>query len=134
MPTKDPERFIWHAMKRRGEPVCAAWRDSYDAFIKDVGPRPRPNHVLSRRDKTAPFAPGNVEWAPKWANLVGRKRRDEGYTGVSFHKPSGRWFARITLNGKTRHLGYFDTDRDAASAYNQAARRHHGKHAKLNDL
>jgi hypothetical protein len=60
-----------------------------------------------------------------------------GLAGVS-RDPSGiRWRARIgadTGDGKSkqRYLGDYVNEVDAALAYDQAAREHHGKKAQLN--
>ena len=40
------------------------------------------------------------------------------YTGVSLTK--GRWRAQININGKVKHLGYRDTEEEAAKLYQQA--------------
>ena len=32
------------------------------------------------------------------------------YKGVSFHKLRNKWTARITANGKQKHIGYFRTE------------------------
>lgn len=54
------------------------------------------------------------------------------YKGVSFHKRVRRWHAQITTSGKTVSLGYFDTQSDAALAYNTAAIRVYGDQACIN--
>lgn len=43
-----------------------------------------------------------------------------------------RCFASFTLNGKTIHLGSFDTEEEAALAYNKAMLLHYGQYARLN--
>lgn len=55
-----------------------------------------------------------------------------GVKGVSLHKQSGKWRARITVNHQRFHLGNFDTVDQAANAYVQAASIHHthNPHAK----
>lgn len=51
------------------------------------------------------------------------KDNTSGYKGVNFHKPLGKWRAKIVLNNKHIHLGYFDNPKDAARAYNDAAKK-----------
>lgn len=50
-----------------------------------------------------------------------------GVKGVS--PKSGKYVARITLDGKTSHLGYFDTKEMAAAAYAVAASEKFGEFA-----
>jgi len=54
------------------------------------------------------------------------------YKGVCWHSRDRRWQARITLDNKTRSLGYFSTEEEAAQAYNLAASNLFGEYAKLN--
>jgi AP2 domain len=54
------------------------------------------------------------------------------YKGVSWHKPSAKWWARITVEGKTRSLGLYHDEADAGRAYNEAALRLFGEYAHLN--
>lgn len=42
------------------------------------------------------------------------------YTGVCWHKLKNKWISSITINGETKHLGYFDNEEEA-SEYYQAA-------------
>lgn len=55
-----------------------------------------------------------------------RKDNTTGYCGV-FFTPYGKYYARIRFNGRAIHLGTFSSKKDAALAYNQAARRLRGK-------
>lgn len=38
-------------------------------------------------------------------------------TGVTWHKRDKKWSSSIKINGKSIHLGYFDSEQDAALAY-----------------
>ena len=55
-----------------------------------------------------------------------------GYRGVSRHTQSGKWWARIRVEGKEISLGLYDDPIDAALAYDTAARIYHGEFAVLN--
>ncbi len=54
------------------------------------------------------------------------------YKGVSWHRQKMKWQARITLNGKLKHLGWFSSEEEAARAYDKAAKEHFGDFAKIN--
>ena len=67
-------------------------------------------------------------------NQGSRKNTSSIYKGVTFFKRDGSWQAKIAPNGKTIHLGYFQTEAEAAQAYNEKAKEIFGEFAKLNDL
>ena len=55
-----------------------------------------------------------------------------GYKGVSRHKMSGKWEARIRVMKIKKHIGLFMNKIEAARAYDNYAIRYHKKFAKLN--
>lgn len=60
-----------------------------------------------------------------------RSANTSGYKGVSFHSPTGKWVAQITVDKKAIHLGLFDTTEEAYVAYCAAAKSMHGEFARL---
>lgn len=53
--------------------------------------------------------------------MTGDRPPQSGYVGVAYHRHSGKWYASISVQGKRRSLGYYDTPEAAAAAYQAAA-------------
>ncbi|MEK6878312.1 MAG: HNH endonuclease [Nanoarchaeota archaeon] len=70
--------------------------------------------------------------ADNMRNLKLRKDNTSGYKGVT--KSYGKWTAHIQFNKKGINLGYFKDKKDAAKAYNEAAKKYFGEFARLNDI
>jgi len=54
------------------------------------------------------------------------------FKGVCWHKQRCRWQASIVINSTFRYLGLFDSQYDAAEAYDIEARNYFGEFARLN--
>lgn len=65
-------------------------------------------------------------------NMCLPRHNTSGFKGVGYRKDRGRYRAYISLNNKTKHLGYFDNAEDAARAYDKAARFYFGQFACVN--
>jgi hypothetical protein len=64
----------------------------------------------------------------------GFKKMYSPYKGVTKDKRGGKFIAYIMVDGKQITLGRFDNEKNAALAYNEAARKHHGEFALLNEI
>lgn len=65
------------------------------------------------------------------ANAIGRSGTS-AYKGVSWFRLRSKWRVVICVNGRQRHVGYFDNEVAAAKAYDTAALRYFGAYAKCN--
>jgi hypothetical protein len=77
----------------------------------------------------------NLRLADARLNAFNRKSQRNSiscYKGVS--KSRYGWRARIMSEGKSIHVGYFNTEIEAANAYNLAAKKHHGEFARMNEV
>lgn len=83
----------------------------------------------------------NLRFATNSQNQANRRvaRGASKFKGVTWQKRKcdasrGYWKAQIVVNGELHYLGKYNTDLEAAKAYNEAAVRFFGEFAYLNDL
>lgn len=71
-----------------------------------------------------------------YANFPKKQNTKSKYRGVSFLKRiEGKpWQASTTVNGKLAYIGVYKTEKEAALAYNKAAKKFFGEFAQLNKL
>jgi hypothetical protein len=79
----------------------------------------------------------NLRPATRYQNNCNRGKQSNntsGYVGVFWDKRNEKWGARIRVNGKLKYPGYFDDKKEAALAYNKAAKKYHGEFSVLNKV
>lgn len=80
--TTDPKADNYFNYGGRGISVCKEWRESFDQFVADIGPRPTPTHTLDRKEVNGNYEPGNVRWAtPKEQGRNKRSNRSIEFRG-----------------------------------------------------
>jgi hypothetical protein len=88
--TRLPEYEIWAAIIQRctnpnnqrysdyggrGVAISDLWRNSFSAFLADVGRRPSPELSLDRIKNDRGYEPGNVRWATSTEQRLNSRRR-----------------------------------------------------------
>lgn len=117
----------------RGIAVCESWK-SFETFIKDMGKKEK-GAVLDRIDVNGDYCKDNCRWVTRQESAV--NRRGTGFTskykGVSYDKRRGKWIMNCG-GGSNKVFKRFNTEKEAALAYNEYAFEIYGDIAYLNEI
>ena len=80
----------WEAYGGRGIIVCERWRDSFEAFLADMGRRPAKGLSIDRIDNERGYEPGNCRWAT-WQQQARNTRTALRLTVLGVTKSMREW-------------------------------------------
>lgn len=95
----------------RGITMCDEWLESFEAFYRDMGPRPSPSHTVERTDNDKGYCKENCKWATR-LDQNNNTRRNVFYAYNGTYKTLAAWcrefgleynaiYQKITRGGQT---------------------------------
>jgi len=110
-PLELPQKILAHRL---------AWIYTYGSLDNEI------DHINGNKDDNSISNLREVSRAGNQQNF--RKARSDnalGVLGVSWRKDKQKYRARIVVEGKETHIGYFDTLKEASAAYLRTKRLYH---------
>lgn len=113
--SSSPEYVIWSGIKQRcynqnnpdyhhygerGITVCDEWKESFESFYRDMGPRPSARHTVERKDNDKGYSKENCCWATQ-IEQSNNRRTNIFYVHNDTAKTMKTWCRELGLNYHT---------------------------------
>lgn len=118
----NPRNANWKNYGARGIDVCQRWRDGFENFWADMGPKPSPRHSLDRIDVNGDYEPSNCRWAD-W-DTQGNNRRTNHLVTVDGVQMTLAEAIRLKGQDSKRVRMRISLGWDVERALNEASRPH----------
>ncbi len=99
-------------------------------FLMDVDDGTKVDHI---NNNSLDNQKENLRKATDQENARNKSKQEgtsSGYKGVT--KVKNRWKASMSIDNKDIHIGYYDTEKEAADAYDKATKKEFGEFANPN--
>lgn len=98
----------------RGIAVCERWKESFQAFLDDMGLRPSAKHTIDRIDSNGAYEPGNCRWAT-WTEQQRNRANNRILTAFGKSLCIAEWaellgVRRMTISRRVNQLGWSDEE------------------------
>lgn len=97
-------RLVWFAHNQYWD----IWDTSMDNLIDHKNQNKKDNRLCNLRKATH-----------------SENKQNQDVKGCYFNKATNKWKSQININGKDKHIGYYDTEEEAHEAYLAEKRIHH---------
>jgi hypothetical protein len=130
-------KYKW-SMCRAGKGYARAWIDGKDVYLHHflVG-KIKNKEIDHVNGNTLDNRRKNLRFCNRSQNQMNRSKsanKSSIYKGVDLNKFCNKWRARVRKNGRYVYEERFNSEVDAARAYNNAALIFYGKYANLNKI
>lgn len=111
------EYKIWSAIKQRcynekhesydlygrhGITMCDEWKESFEAFYRDMGPRPSDDHSIDRKDNDLGYSKSNCRWSTH-KEQANNRRSNTLYEFNGETKTLADWCRDLNIDYETVH-------------------------------
>lgn len=126
-------QYTWHLCG--GGYAARAVRGTQILMHREIMDAPKGKFVDHIDGNRANNCRANLRICTQNENMRNQGKRPNAtspFKGVYIYRRTGKWCAKLQLNGKSIWLGYFDDEVEAARAYDRAAVEYFGEFARLN--